>query len=162
MTSFGLFAFCTTLKKLNTLMANLLLRGDIRFLNMPCAYTIAPCNSTFAFLNVIPEASRSNSCTILITVSLQRKCMIYNKLLFTQLYMHIPFYFLSHSLYVECAKLHDILASHDLHQPPTARTDAWPLITYLPTVPEFPGLSRLLPVCPGVQICLQMSRVFRW
>ena len=25
MTSFGLFAFCTTLKKLNTLMANLLL-----------------------------------------------------------------------------------------------------------------------------------------
>ena len=30
MTSFGLFAFCTTLKKLNTLMANLLLA----YLNM--------------------------------------------------------------------------------------------------------------------------------
>ena len=45
MTSFGLFAFCTTLKKLNTLMANLLLDEHIGSL------ALSPGHSQFSMLH---------------------------------------------------------------------------------------------------------------
>ena len=47
-----------------------------------------------------------------------------------------------HIVYVLCSIIYYVLCMY----------------AYLPTVPGFPGLSRISSVCPGVQIFLRLSR----